>query len=87
MQKFGLCLYLSFLHLKPNFRDLSLSFDQLSWSRTTDKLAINWKSFAQVRLHPKFTFIIFVWAKITVCAVLTSLKCPMEKDNLTFSGF
>jgi len=42
MQKiFSLCLCLSFLHLKPNFRYSSLSFVRLSWRRTTDKVAIN----------------------------------------------
>jgi len=40
------CLHLSFLHLKPSFRNLSLSFVRLSWSRTKDKLAINWQNFA-----------------------------------------
>jgi len=39
---------ISFLHLKPNFRYSSLSFVRLNWGRTTDELAINWQSFAQV---------------------------------------
>jgi len=49
-------VYVSFMHLKPNFWYLSLSFVRLNWSRTTDNLAINWQNFAQVELQLKFAF-------------------------------
>jgi len=51
-----LCSYLSFLCWKSNLRISSLSFISLSWSRITDKLAINWQNFARVRLQLKFAF-------------------------------
>jgi len=35
-----------------------LSFVSLSWSKITDKLAINWQNFARVRIQLKFAFII-----------------------------
>jgi len=37
-----------FLHLKPNFKYLSLNFVRLSWGRTTNELAINWQNFIRV---------------------------------------
>jgi len=55
-RKFCLCLYLSFLHLKLNFRYSSLSFVSVSWDRTTDKVAINWQNFPQVGLQLKLAF-------------------------------
>jgi len=38
---------------KVRFWDSSLSFVRLSWIRITDKLAIHWQGFAQVRLQLK----------------------------------
>jgi len=35
-----------------------LSFVYLRWSRTTDKLAINYQNFALVQLQLKFAFIV-----------------------------
>jgi len=41
---FPLCLYLSFLHLKPDFKYTSLNFVRLRWGKTsTDKLEITGK--------------------------------------------
>jgi len=55
-KNFCLCLYLSFMCWKPNFRYSSLSFVTLSWGRTMDKFAINWQNFARVGLQLKFAF-------------------------------
>jgi len=55
-KNFRPCLYLSFFHLKPNFRYSNLSFVRLSWGETTDKLAISLQTFAQVGLQLKFAF-------------------------------
>jgi len=50
-------MLLSFLYLKSDFRSSSLSFVRLSWSKITNKLAINCQNFGQVRLPPiKFAF-------------------------------
>jgi len=38
-----------------------LSFVILSWSRITDKLAINWQNFTPVQLQLKFALIIRPW--------------------------
>jgi len=54
MQKLFLSVFISFLHLQPDFRYSSLSFVRLILGRTTDKLAINWQNFAQVGLQLKF---------------------------------
>jgi len=45
--------YISFLHLKSNFRNSSLSYWQLSWSRITDKFVIN------AKLRSSSTFVRF----------------------------
>jgi len=51
----SLFLFISFFFaLKVRLKTSSLSFVSLSWSRTTDKLAINWKNFARVQLQLKF---------------------------------
>jgi len=55
----NLSVFLSFFFaLKSDLKTSSLSFVSLGWSRTTDKLAINWQSFVQVRLQFKFAFVI-----------------------------
>jgi len=36
-----------------------LSFVSLSWSRITNKLAIDWQDLARIRLQLKFAFIIW----------------------------
>jgi len=41
-----------------NLRSLSLTFSEKKKYMNTDKLAINWQSFAQVRLQLKFALII-----------------------------
>jgi len=43
-----------------DLRTSSLSFVGLSWSRITDKLAINWQNFARVQLQLKFAY----WRKV-----------------------
>jgi len=45
MQKFSSVFVLLFLHLKLDFMYSSLSFIRLSWTRITDKLAINRQNF------------------------------------------
>jgi len=61
MQKCLAVLISLFLHLKPDVRYSDLSFIRLSWSKTTDKLAINWQNFAQVGLQLKFAFKIWLF--------------------------
>jgi len=58
MQKFFICVYIYFLHLKSNFRSSSLSFVKINLGRNTNKLAIaiNWQNFAQFRLQFNFAF-------------------------------
>jgi len=56
--KFSCVHIFPFLRWKSNLTTSSLSFDNLSWSRITDKLAI----FAWVRLQFKFAFIIWLIA-------------------------
>jgi len=47
-KNFCLCLYLSFLYVKPDYRNSSLSFVRLSWDGTTDNYAMNLKNFAKL---------------------------------------
>jgi len=51
-------VFLSFLHLKPNFRYSSLNFARynMNWCRISDKLANNKQTFTQVGFQLKFAF-------------------------------
>jgi len=49
-------VFLSFLHLKSDFRNSNLSFVSLNWDKIIDNHAINWQNFAQVRLQLKLAF-------------------------------
>jgi len=58
---FYLCLY-HFFAVKAELQVLKFEFFiKLSWGRTTDKLEINWKNFAQVGLQLKFAFRIWLF--------------------------
>jgi len=80
-----LCLYLSFLHLKLEFRYSSLSFVILIWGRTIDKLAIHWQNFARVGLQLKFAFKIrsLVFNLVFSSLSLTTSKISPRKQLLS----
>jgi len=65
-----MCLFISFLHIKPNFRYSSLHFARLSKGRITDKLATNWQNFVQVGLQLKLGF------RIRPVDLTTDGPCP-----------
>jgi len=44
------------MHLKPNFRYLSLTFVKLRWDKIADSLATSWQNFAQFGLQLKLAF-------------------------------
>jgi len=60
-----ICIFF-FLHLKPDFRDSSLSFVRYSWGRKLNKPAINWQNIAQVGLQLKFAFRILPLVSVLV---------------------
>jgi len=49
------CVCIFFI-LKARLQALKSEFYQINWGRTTDKLAINWQNFAEVRLQTKLAF-------------------------------
>jgi len=49
-----ICVYIFFFVQKADIRTSSLNIVSLTWSRTTDKLEINWSNFTRVRLQLKF---------------------------------
>jgi len=84
---FIVCL---FFHLK-HFRYSSSSFVSWNWDRITNKLAINWQNFAQVRLQLKFAFRmrpldILSFEKVWLLVVIMFLKYCMKTCRLQYGS-
>jgi len=80
MQKILVCLYLYFLHIKPDFWYLSLR----GYGRTTDKPVINWQNFVQVGLEIKFALEYGCKPLVITnqSAVLSKQRTTVNSENL-----